>query len=130
MGWSADAIRWGDEWRYLKPDLDPELFLEFTNAAEEVNRLAGSVDAGLYDGGLVCSTSVGFLMQAVGEFPRGGGVILPEEVQERGAVANWSLPGPNESHSLWGYWAAFKFFELCIRHNLGIWIEPGRRPLR
>lgn len=125
MGWSANALHWGEKAR----GPDPELLLEFHNASDEVIRLAGSVDQGLEGGSLWCSPSVRHLMVAVGDFPRGAGIFLPEEVQERGTVAKWNPPKTDEASSLSSYWSAFKFFELCFRHKLGIWIEPGGQPL-
>lgn len=124
MGWSASALHWGEKAR----DPDPEILLEFRNASEEVIRLAGSVDDGLSSGDLVCSPSDGYLRAAIGEYPRGGGIILPEEVQSLGATAKWEIPPPEEAEYLWAYWSALKFFELCLKHHLGIWIEP--RPPR
>jgi hypothetical protein len=127
MGWDADAMIW-EEKRHESVRNDPNLASIFAAAAEEVRTLAGGVDGFLHFGSLDCSDCEWFLEQATGR-DAWSGIWLPEEVRNIAASAEWPDPVTIEPGSLWAYWSARRFLDLCAEYGLAIWLE-GSRPGR
>jgi hypothetical protein len=116
---TAFAMRDGE---MIYADNIPEILAQFVAASEQVQRLAGSVDAFLAaDCSLDCSACERHLARALGfqRIPRGKW-WPPEEVQSIASAAHWPDPATIPPDELLAYWSARRFFELCVRNHLGI----------
>jgi hypothetical protein len=119
MGWDAHALRDG---RYIRYAADvAELTAAFEAAAQEVKRLAGSVDGWLSHGALDCAWPRVFIEEAIGR--EAVGIFSPEEVRALVASARWRDPTGLDAIELSMYWSARKFLQTCAEHGLGAWME-------
>lgn len=94
----------------------------FGEAAAEVRKLAGMVDAGFEPlAWLDCTASVIHLVRGLGfRKPQYGTRWSSREVQRLSRRAKWKNPAKIPVDELVYYWSARKFFEVCVKYRLGI----------
>jgi len=122
MGWDAFATRDGE---LIKVDwardqiVDETLRIAFESAAESVKEKAEWVDGLLPLGGLDLS-GCGEAINAMSDLEAWSDGATAEEIRELVFSDSWEYAVRPHHITLYEWWSARKFLEVCARYGLGV----------